>query len=108
MLKRTHVTALAVAACVAVGAGAAIGSNGKGLGRPSTSDATLASAPSPVDSASTNVLTFTFTLGSTPSTIDGGALEIEAPAGWTFDTDGAFDNSSTWDGSAADATPGGS
>jgi hypothetical protein len=106
MLKRIGITTLAVAAFVVVGATSAVAN--KGLGPPAWSDSTLSSSPSPVDSASTNVLTFTFTLASTPSTIDGGALEIEAPAGWTFDTDGAIDNSSTCDVSAATASSGGS
>jgi hypothetical protein len=107
MLKRQPVVVLALAACLAAGAGTAAAGPGGGLKKPPASNATLTISPSQVDSESVTTLTFTLNVGTVPTPITGGAVEIDAPSGWSFDTDAAVNEDSTCDVSGATASSGG-
>jgi hypothetical protein len=104
MLKNRLLVIVGTSLCLAVGAGNAV-AGGPPKKPPTASGATLAISPSQVDSASTTTLAFTLNVGST--SVSNGAVEIDAPAGWTFGTDAAVDGSSGCDVSSAVATSGG-
>jgi hypothetical protein len=98
MLTRLR-TVLCVGALSALagGVGSAVADNGLhlALGKPVSTDSTMTISPTSIEEGSSKLLTFTFTMGSTPSTIANGEVEAEAPDGWTITN--AVVNTSTCD-----------
>jgi hypothetical protein len=96
MANTTRVLVAGAIAALAVGVGGAAANNGQHLGKPPTADAGVAVAPNPLTEGVGVEFTVTVTVNSSPGTIDGGAVEVDAPAGWTI-TDAVIDDASTCD-----------